>query len=60
MEDAPVHSNCNNKFEVYHRHASVFMICIPTPSKGALLFNYNFIINLSQIYVYSLPDWGQK
>lgn len=44
MEDASAHSNCNNKFEVYHHHASVFMICIPIPSEGVLVYYYDFII----------------
>lgn len=43
-----MHSNCNNKFEVYHYHASVFMICIPIPSEGALVYCYYFIMMLSQ------------
>lgn len=43
-----MHSNCNNKFEVYHYHASVFMICIPTPSERALVYCYDLIIILSQ------------
>lgn len=50
--NASVHSNCNNKFEVYHCHASVFMIYIPIPSEGALVYYYYyyyyFIIILSQ------------
>lgn len=49
--NASVHSNCNNKFEVYHCHASVFIIYIPIPSEGALVYYYYyyyFIIILSQ------------
>lgn len=39
MEDALMHSNRNNEFEVYHYHASL-MICIPRNSEGALIYSF--------------------
>lgn len=55
-----MHSNCNNKFEVYHYHASVVMICIPIPSEGALVYCYDFIAMTFTRSLCSLPDWGKE